>query len=444
MDPIIIFLVISAVILIFATVLFIVTKISKKTASKTKSRTAILSAGLKRLSQNPHDVEALRTVGDVYIQDKDWEKAYSIFAHLLERSGTLPPTIQMDIHIKFGLVSLKTNRVDEAKKGFLLARTFDQDNFEVNYNLGYIHYLEKDYDKAIPLLRKAIIINGNSINAKKYLGYSYLKDRKYNEALPYLKSVFELNPEDKETLFNIGQCFFELSINDNAMNVFSRLRLDQTYGPDSCLYLGLLYIKSSQYDKAIEHFEIGLKHEQISVDVQNELRYRYAQCCIKIQDITKALSLLKEIQFVNPSYKDISSLIMRYQELNQNKALKIYLMAGQSEFVALCRKIVSKFYPNARVKIVDIVVLTTHTDVVASIDTDRFTDTAVFRFFRSQGSVGELLLRDFHGRIKELKAGSGVCFSAGTFSDEAIKFSEGRPIEIYDKERLNKILSTIE
>ena len=119
-------------------------------------------------------------------------------------------------------------------------------------------------------------------------------------------------------------------------------------------------------------------------------------------------------------------------------------MAGQSEFVDLCRKVVARFFPAARIKIVDITVLTTHTDIVASIDTDRFTDTALFRFFRSQGSVGELLLRDFHERLKELKAGTGVCFSAGSFTEEAIRYSEGRPLELYDKDRLNKLLSTID
>ena len=202
-------------------------------------------------------------------------------------------------------------------------------------------------------------------------------------------------------------------------------------------------MRANQLDKAIEDFEIGLKHDSIPLDIMNELRYNLAAARIKTQDLQKALIQLKEIQTVSPGYKDVASLIMRYQELNQNKNLHIYLMAGQSEFVGLCRKIVSRFFPNAKVKILDISVLATYTDIVAEIDTSKWADLVIFRFFRSQGSVGELVLRDFHGRIKEMKAGKGICMTAGTFTEEARRFTEGRPLDLFDKNRLNKVLNAI-
>lgn len=438
-----IFVAVSVIVLIFIAVLFGLANAKKMTGRKAKPKQALLTAGLKKLAQNPNDVHALKAVGEIYIQDNEWEKAFTIYSNLFDRSAKFSPFEQLDVNIKYGLSALKTNRLNEAKKGFLLARTFDQDSFEINYNLGYIHYLEKDYEKAIPLFRKVLVMDEKNQQVKKYLGLSYRRVNKFNDALTYLKSVFEVSPADKETLFAIGECFFEMGMNENALKIFMRLRLDPTFGPQSALYCGVLYMKISQYEKANENFEIGLKHAQIPLEMSNELKYRYAQSSIKLQNIPKAIELLKEIQAVSPTYKDVPTLIFKYQELNQNKALRTYLMAGQSEFVGLCRKIVAHFFPDARIKIIDITVLTTHTDIVASIDTDRFTDTALFRFFRSQGSVGELLLRDFHERLKELKAGTGVCCSAGVFTEEAIRFSEGRPIELYDKDRLNKLLSKI-
>jgi len=153
---------------------------------------------------------------------------------------------------------------------------------------------------------------------------------------------------------------------------------------------------------------------------------------------------LKEIQKITPGFKDVPSLIVRYQELNQNKNLQTYLLSVQSEFVALCRKIVVQFFPGAKVKITDISVFADYTDIVSEIDTPKWSDIVIFRFFRSQGSVGELLLRDFHARIKDLKAGKGICLSAGVYSDESRRFTEGRPIDLYDKERLNKILNSVD
>lgn len=443
MNIVIIFVAVSAIVFIFLIFLFILLGLRKKVEKKSKSRKATLATYLKKLSHNPNNVKALFAVGKIYIEDQDWEKAFSVYTNLLDRSSSLLPSEQLEINTNYGLAALKTKRIDEAKQGFLLARSFDQKSFVVNFNLAYIYYLEKNYDKAIPLLRKSLIVNENNIQAKRYLGLAYRKNKKFHNALPYLSSVFQVAPDDKEVLFVIAECFFELGMNEKASKIFTRLRTDPTYGPESALYVGALHMRASQYDKAIQDFVIGLNHKNIKPEVQCELRYRYAQCCIKLRDIGRAITLFKQIQAIAPSYKDVNTLILNYQELNQNKALRTYLMAGKSEFVNLCRKIVSKFFPNARIKIIDITVLTTHTDVVVAIDTDRYTDTALFRFFRTQGTVGELYLRDFHEYLKELKAGTGICCNAGTFTDEAIHFSEGRSIELYAKDRLNKLLSKI-
>ena len=338
---------------------------------------------------------------------------------------------------------MKTDRFVEAKKGLLLAKNINPNHFEINYNLGYIYYIQKEYEKAVPFLRKALLTQPDNVMALKYLGYTLQSLRKYQEALPSLKKVLDVQPDNKEALFAMGECFYEVGSNDQALKIFTHLRVSPEVGPRAALYAGLIRMRAGQLEKSIEDFEIGLKHDGIPLDIMNELRYNLAAARIKTQDLQKALIQLKEIQTVSPGYKDVASLIMRYQELNQNKNLHTYLMAGQSEFVGLCRRIVSRFFPNAKVKILDISVLATYTDIVAEIDTPKWADLVIFRFFRSQGSVGELVLRDFHGRIKEMKAGKGICMTAGTFTEEARRFTEGRPLDLFDKNRLNKVLNAI-
>lgn len=443
MDLLDVFVAVSVIVFVFLALLCIIYKVSKSAGKRTKPKQAILLSGLKKLSQNPNDVKALFSVGQIYIEQKSWENAFSVYTNLISRSSQLLPSQQLEINKNYGIAALNTKRLNEAKERFLLARTIDQEDFDINYNLAYVYYLEGEYDKAIPFFGRCLILNSENFKAKKYLGLSYRKTQNFNDAIQYLNAAFTIVPDDKEVLFTIGECFFELGMTDKALKVFYRLRTDPSYGAESCLYSGILHMKMSQYENAIQDFEIGLKHSNITDDVKCEIYYQYAQSYIKLKNISKAIDILNQIQKINPTYKDISQLIETYAELNQNVALRIYLMASQNDFVALCRKIVTKFFPMARVKIVDISVLSTHTDVTALLDMDRFTDTALFRFFRTQGSVGELSLRDFHEKLKELKAGTGVCCCAGDFTNEAIKFSEGRPIELYPKERLNKLLSKI-
>ena len=408
-----------------------------------KNKAAAIREATKRLAQNPNDSAALLTVGDIYFQDQDWEKAYASYAPLLDQMSGRIPSEQFEISLRYGISAMKTDRFVEAKKGLLLAKNINPNHFEINYNLGYIYYIQKEYEKAVPFLRKALITQPDNVTALKYLGYTLQSLRKYQEALPSLKKVLDVQPDNKDALFAMGECFYEVGSNDQALKIFTHLRVSPEIGSRASLYAGLIRMRANQLDKAIEDFEIGLKHDSIPLDIMNELRYNLAAARIKTQDLQKALVQLKEIQTVSPGYKDVASLIMRYQELNQNKNLHTYLMSGQSEFVGLCRRIVSRFFPNAKVKILDISVLATYTDIVAEIDTPKWADLVIFRFFRSQGSVGELVLRDFHGRIKEMKAGKGICMTAGTFTEEARRFTEGRPLDLFDKNRLNKVLNAI-
>ena len=67
---------------------------------------------------------------DIYYQDQDWEKAYTAYSALLDRMKPLEMNKQLDVAIRYGICALKTNRLPEAKKGFLLAETINPKNLE--------------------------------------------------------------------------------------------------------------------------------------------------------------------------------------------------------------------------------------------------------------------------------------------------------------------------
>lgn len=412
--------------------------------AKFKDRNAIIREATKKLGQNPRDPLALAAMGNIYYQDQEWEKAYTTYQVLLDIASTMHKVDEFETAVRLGVSAIKTNRLPEAIRGFFIAKKIKPNDFEVNYNLGYINYLQKDYEKAINLLKTALIANPDNLLSQRYLGFSFHKSGKYKEALPYLKKTVDLQPDDKEALFAMAECIFESGGYDRSLKIFTHLRPDPLFGPQAALYSGIIHLQSNQADKAITDFEIGLKHENIPTDIANELRYKLAITAIKLQDLTKALINLKEIQKTTPGYKDVPTLILRYQELNHNKNLQVYLMAVQSDFVALCRKMVVQFFPNAKVKISDISVFADYTDILSEIDTPRWSDIVLFRFFRSQGAVGELLMRDFHGRIKDIKAGKGICITAGSYTDESKRFTEGRPLDLFDKDGLNKILNNLD
>ena len=174
-----------------------------------KNKAAVIREATKRLAQNPNDSSALLMVGDIYFQDQDWEKAYAAYAPLLDQMNGRIPSEQFEISLRYGISALKTDRFVEAKKGLLLAKNINPSHFEINYNLGYIYYIQKEYEKAVPFLRKALLTQPDNVMALKYLGYTYKSLRKYQEALPVSKKYWMCSPIIRKPSLRWGNVFMK-------------------------------------------------------------------------------------------------------------------------------------------------------------------------------------------------------------------------------------------
>jgi tetratricopeptide (TPR) repeat protein len=417
----------------------------KAKSGKSRSRDAVARDAAKKLSQNPRDPDALFAMGEIYFEDQKWEQAYKTYEVLAELVVVRPTLDEFLINQRRGIAAVKLNLLNEAHKAFITAKTIKPDDFETNYNLGNIEFQRKNYEKAIQHYQQARLKDPEHAPLLRGLGHSLFRIKKYKEAMNYIRKAMDLAPDDKESFYTLAECYYEANQTDQALKIFAHLRPDPVMGPSACLFSGTINMGRHDYEKAVEDFEIGLKHTNIKSDVLIDLKYGLATACLKQQEIGKAIGLLREIQSLNPSYKDTASLIARYQELNANKNLQIYLMSPQNDFIALCRKIVLGYFSKAKTKITNISVNKNEwADLLAEVDTPKWSDVVMFRFIRSQGSVGELVVRDFHSHLKEVKAGKGICVTVGGFSAEARRYTEARLIDLIDKEKLSALLNSVD
>ncbi|MDR0707912.1 MAG: tetratricopeptide repeat protein [Treponema sp.] len=431
-----VFILIATVCIIFAGRIFN----KKGVGNSTGINNAKLKEANKKLAQNPKDAAALFTVADYFYTQNNWEEAYKTYTTLTEVGGSKD---EFTVYCHYGICALKLGFIDDAYKGLTVARSLRQNDFDVNFNLGSIEFQKKNYEKAVQLLQSARVINPEDAPTLRCLGHAFFKLNRHKEAMTFIRQAISIAPDDKESLFVLGECYFEANQVEQALKIFTHLRSDPAMGVNACSNCGAIYLNAHNYEKAIENFEIGLKHDNIKPDALLDLQYRLATTYIKRNDIERALPLLKQIQAVNPGYKDVPSLISQYQELNSNKNLQIFLMGSQADFITLCRKSVMSYYPRARVKITNITVIKNDwVDISAEIDAPKWSDVVAFRFVRSQGTVGELVVRDFHAHLKEVKAGKGICLTMGTFSDEAKRFTEARLIDLIEKNSFITILNS--
>jgi len=446
MDNLYTIVLVAFVLIVFTTFLLLATQVKKKSKRRLrpKSNQVLIRDAIRKLDSDPHNPESLKILADIYFKESKWEKALPLFQTQLNIAAAYPQIDQFEAGLKLGICSLKLGKPEDAVKPLLLARHERPENFEINYNLGEALIQTNDFEKAIPVLRKALTINTEANEVYASLATAFYKTKRFKEALPYLKKTLDINPESKEYLYYMADSLHETGNTDKALKIFMHLRADPLFGIYSCLTAGTIHFNQGHTDKAIRDFEIGLKHQSSDKDIQAEFRYKLSQAYLKQNDIGKSLMYLKETNAIKPNYKDVPSLIARYEELNQNQNYRTYLIGGNSDFVSLCRKLVLVYFKKSRAKITNINVFTDFAELTTDIETDKWEDTVFFRFYRTTSSVGELFIRDFHAKIRDEKAGRGICVTAGTFSDESKKFIEGRPIDLIEKDMLVKMLTSIE
>ena len=442
--PILIAIIVVAVFGILLSLIFGSKNKVKKSGGRSKERQSIVRDATKKLTSDPHNVPALTELSNLYYKEHNWQGAYPLYATLVNLSSTRVGINLAEVKLRYGVCAANLSKHQEALKALLEARKLNSDVFDVNFYLGKVLVEQKEYEKAIPLLKKAITINNDVPECYGLIGKAYYLSKRYKESLPYLRRALDSNPEDKDLLFSMADALNESGTPDRAIKVFMHLRPDPVYGAQSCLAAGIYHTRCNQNEAAIKDYEIGIKHENAPQDLLLNIKYRLSQCYIKANNMPASLSLLKSIQLISPNYKDVPALITKYKDLNQNSNLRTYMIGTSNEFVALCRKIASTFFKKSRTKVIDINVSSDYAELLTEINTDKWQDVITFRFYRSTGSTGELYVRDFHAKIRDEKAGRGICFTAGVFSDEARKYIEGRPIDLIEKTQLAKILSSLE
>ncbi len=415
-----------------------------KTARSSKNRGNVIRDCTKKLSHDPHNIRALTELSDLYFSEQDYKKAFPLYESLYGLKAAHPEIDKKTVCLRYGICAELAGKLDEALPALLEAERASPNDFSAMLHIGKVCYARKDYEKAVIYLRKARMLNPDASEINMPLGVSLFQIKKYRDCLPILKRVLDENPGNKEVLFDVAVAMVETGYGAKALKVFMHLRTDPVFGAQACLEAGSIHQKMEQTDKAIQDYEIALKLENVPQDTRLAVCYKVANAYIAMQNISKGLYYLKQIQAVQPNYKDVPTLVQRYAELNQSRNLQLYIMSGPSEFVALCRKFVSGYYSDAFVKIEDVAVTAEGVDITAQVETSKWEAAELFRFFRSTGSVGELYVRDCYSKMRDIKCDRGLCVCAGTFTEEAAKYVEGRPIDLIGKGKLVTILKKLD
>lgn len=281
---------------------------------------AALASGFGVAAQAP-PVNPLENTADAHLA-----RAHEAFQnHRLQEAGrefraalALNPNLTVQARFPLAVVLFDLQDVKDARAEFEKVRSRTGDDPNLNYYLGRLDLMEGNLPSAIHNLTLAAA-NPPMPDTDFYLGFAYLKQKNYGAAEQWLKKEAQLAPRDARTHEHLGLLYQEMGRKQMASREFALAaelrkedvtatqdaldcgraldaaplararaicqRLDNPGDLGSLVSLGTLYGEHHDYEDALAPFELAVKLDPDSYQMQYNLGLtyfrlgRYAQAC---------------------------------------------------------------------------------------------------------------------------------------------------------------------
>ena len=147
---------------------------------------------------------------------------------------------------------------------------------ETNFKMAYSFFKDNEYDKSKPLFRKISVQDGKYfVEANYYLGYIYYLEKNYESALKSFEKIKDKGPEIMDLY--IAHIYYAQNAYQMALSQ-SQSRQDGKYGKDFTLIIAKSYFQLEQFDKALESFKkYGTDTEGLSSEEIWQMAFSYYQ-----------------------------------------------------------------------------------------------------------------------------------------------------------------------
>jgi tetratricopeptide (TPR) repeat protein len=108
-------------------------------------------------------------------------------------------------------------------RDYLKAFSYNQDHYEVAFNLGLYYYKIGEYEKARECFERLIANKIVDPEVYFYMAQIYIQEKKYIKALAFLKDIVKNHPHHREALSNIAFSYYSMAQYDKALLCYREL-----------------------------------------------------------------------------------------------------------------------------------------------------------------------------------------------------------------------------
>lgn len=152
-------------------------------------------AYINSLKYNPYNPAIYLSIARIEASKNNYAEAQKYIGAALQLKQNYTDAIFL-----LSQIQVAQGQIGEAITSVKYATQINPTNPAVFFQLGLLHYNNKDYQSAIEVLTQAVKLNNDYANAKYFLGLSYARLGKIDDAIINFESIALTNPENQEVI----------------------------------------------------------------------------------------------------------------------------------------------------------------------------------------------------------------------------------------------------
>ena len=415
------------------------------TLVKQNKNTAAIRTAKKIIARDPRNPEAHYLLGLAYLADGKPELAMIELRTVNQISIFTNLCPEIPFRKKIAELYSKFNQPEEALKEYLLLTKKEPGSADNFFMTGMLFEERSRSAKAVEFYRRAIQVDARHGQAHTRLGLLLYREKKPVEARTFLETAVKLNPENCAANFHLGRILKENHDFTTALAAFERAQKGPEFKTKSLIERGGCFMSMNYFDKASGELERAIK--LAGETEENEVlyaRYFLAICRERTRDIEGAIEQWEKISEKKPNFKDVAEKLNQYQDMRHDDHIKDFLIARQEDFTAICRDIAGSLGMTVQ----DVTEIPDGCQIIGVESQSKWRNARrvpkLVRILRMPELVEEAAVRAFHAEMKNLGITRGIIITTSAFSRSAMGFVESRPIELWNKDKLQEILTGLD
>ncbi|MDR3146188.1 MAG: tetratricopeptide repeat protein [Treponema sp.] len=405
-----------------------------------------IRAAKQLLAKDQHNAEAHYHLGQAYLAENSGELALGEYK-IVNQLGIMGKAIpEEEFRKSAGQLYYKYNQAEEALKEYLLLLKLAPKKSEYYYWAGKLFAERNRGDMAGNYLRKAAELNPREGKIHFELGAMLYREKKAAEAKSELETALKYQSDNAQAHFYLGKLQKDAKDHRGALESFEKAARDPQYRVRALVERGGCYMALNAIDKAIPDLERAA-NAITSESAQESLYCRYflAMCYEKARNLDRAIGQWEKISAVKKNFKDVAEKLAQYQDLRADDNIKDYFSSSQGEFIETCKALANQ--------VLDLTVksgraISDGCELIAiENDAAKWKNVRkaprLLRFFRSPDMVDEAKIREILEDAKNQNMPRSAIFTSSGFSSSALEYANSRPVELFNKEKLQELLGKI-